>query len=132
MAYGRRDPSIFDAFTLSPLPYPVILILLMVLLLLGISWSFSYEDLIESTEEQLNWLLLATPIALLLLIRWISSVESFDGGIFGFYPGDRRRRGYAYVGEASEGSSPWGVAAVVVLLLVLVSFQSSFQDMWRP
>ena len=131
MAYGRREPSVFDAFTLSPLPYPVIFVLLVVLLLLGVSWSFTYEDLVESTEEQLNWLLLAAPLVLLLLIRWLASVDTLDVGFFGLYPSDRGRRGYNYAGQTSEGSSPWGVAAVVVVLLVLVSFQSTFQDMWR-
>ncbi|CAD6210436.1 unnamed protein product [Miscanthus lutarioriparius] len=32
----------------------------------------------------------------------------------------------------AEGSSPWGVAMVVLLLLVLASFHSTIQDMWRP
>jgi hypothetical protein len=30
----------------------------------------------------------------------------------------------------SEGSSPWGVAALIVVLLILVQFQSSFLDGW--
>ncbi|XP_062210581.1 uncharacterized protein LOC133912051 [Phragmites australis] len=129
--YGdrRAESSILEAFTLSPLPYPVILILLMVTLLLGVSWFFTYEDFIEEAAEQFSWALLAVPIALVLLIRWISSVDSFEG-YFGFYPSERRWRGYE--GAPAEGSSPWGVAMVVVLLLVLASFHSTFQDMWKP
>ncbi|GJN30894.1 hypothetical protein PR202_gb19239 [Eleusine coracana subsp. coracana] len=75
----RAESSLVEAFTLSPVPSPVILILLMVTLLLGVSWFFTYEDFIEEATEQLSWLLLAVPIALVLLIRWISSVESFEG-----------------------------------------------------
>lgn len=132
MAYDRRDSSVFDAFTLSPLPYPVLLILLMVFFLLGISWFFTYEEIIETTEEQVNWLLLVSPVVLVLVIRWLSSIERFEDTLLGsLLPYDGRRSNY-YINQPQEGSSPWGVAAVVVLLLILVSFQSSFQDMWKP
>ncbi|GJN08466.1 hypothetical protein PR202_ga26388 [Eleusine coracana subsp. coracana] len=103
----------------------------MVTLLLGVSWFFTYEDFIEEATEQLSWLLLAVPIALVLLIRWISSVDSFEG-YFGFYPSERRWRANRYDAGPAEGSSPWGVAMVVVLLLVLASFHSTFRDMWKP
>ncbi|KAK3151052.1 hypothetical protein QOZ80_3AG0241080 [Eleusine coracana subsp. coracana] len=127
----RAESSLVEAFTLSPVPSPVILILLMVTLLLGVSWFFTYEDFIEEATEQLSWLLLAVPIALVLLIRWISSVDSFEG-YFGFYPSERRWRANRYDAGPAEGSSPWGVAMVVVLLLVLASFHSTFRDMWKP
>ena len=134
--YDRRggEASIVEAFTLSPLPYPVILILVMVTLLLGVSWFFTYEDFIEEAAEQFSWILLGVPIALVLLIKWISSVDTFEG-YFGFYPTERRwggGGGYGYGGAPSEGSSPWGVAMVVLLLLVLASYHSTFTDMWKP
>ncbi|XP_062216192.1 uncharacterized protein LOC133916516 [Phragmites australis] len=130
-SYGdrRAESSVLEAFSLSPLPWPVILILLMVTLLLSVSWFFNYEDFIEEASEQFSWLLLAVPIALVLLIRWISSVDSFEGYL-GFYPSERRWGGYE--SAPAEGSSPWGVAMLVVLLLVLASFHSTFQDMWKP
>jgi hypothetical protein len=127
--YDRRDSSIVEAFTLSPLPYPVIMILGMVTLLLGVSWFFSYEDFMEDAAEQFSWILLGIPIALVLIIKWISSVDSFEG-YFGFYPTERRWGGYQ--GAPSEGSSPWGVAMVVVLLLVLATYHDTFTDMWKP
>jgi len=131
--YGDRRPesSIVEAFTLSPLPYPVILILLMVSLLLGVSWFFTYEDFIEEAAEQFSWALLAVPIALVLLIRWISSVDSFDGYFSGFFPSERRWRP-GYGSAPAEGSSPWGVAMLVLLLIVLASFHETIRDMWRP
>ncbi|KAL5210493.1 hypothetical protein ABZP36_006116 [Zizania latifolia] len=130
--YDRRgESSIVEAFTLSPLPYPVILILGMVMLLLGVSWFFTYEDFIEEAAEQFNWALLVVPIALVLLIKWISSVETFEG-YFGFYPTERRWNRGGYDAAAADGSSPWGVAMVVLLLLVLATFHSTFQDMWKP
>ncbi|KAL6867494.1 hypothetical protein ACP4OV_015518 [Aristida adscensionis] len=132
--YGDRrgaEAAIAEAFTLSPAPSPVILILTVVALLLGVSWFFSYEDFIEEASEQLSWALLAVPIALVLLIRWVSSVETFEG-YFGFYPSERRWRANRYDAAPAEGSSPWGVAMIVLLLLVLATFHSTFQDMWRP
>ncbi|KAK1273433.1 hypothetical protein QJS04_geneDACA017334 [Acorus gramineus] len=128
MAYGghRRSP-IFDAFTLSPLPYPVLLILLTVLLLLGLSWSFSYEEIVKSIEVQLNLTLLFAPVALLILIRCLPSVDD-AGAFFGLYPAHRR----AQVPRRKDGGggSPFGVAAAVVLLLIMAWFQSTFRDMW--
>ncbi|XP_072956829.1 uncharacterized protein [Typha angustifolia] len=129
MAYDRRQSSVFDTFSLSPVPYPVLLILLMVLLLLSLSWFFTFEDFMETAEEQMNWALLVIPVLLVIVIGWTSSIESFDG-LFGFYQNDRQRRPN-YEGR-QEGSSPWGVVAVIVLLLILVSFQPTFQDMWKP
>lgn len=130
--YGdrRAESSIVEAFTLSPLPYPVILVLLMVTLLLGASWFFTYDDFIEEASQQLSWALLGVPIALVLLIRWISSVDSFEGYL-GFYPRESRWKGRYERGPA-EGSSPWGVALLVILLLVLASFHSTIHDMWGP
>ncbi|KAI0500812.1 hypothetical protein KFK09_019029 [Dendrobium nobile] len=138
MAYGRRDPSIFDNFTLSPLPYPVLFILLMVIVLLLVSSYFNYEELLESAEEQMSFALLLTPLILLLLIRFLGSTDSlFDGsGPLGFvFPSDRRRtRSFYERGTQQEGggASPWGVAVAVVVLIVLASFRSSFEDMWGP
>ncbi|KAG0460674.1 hypothetical protein HPP92_020570 [Vanilla planifolia] len=133
MAYGRRDPSVFDNLTLSPLPYPVLLILAMVIVLLGFSWSFSYEDFVETAEEKMSWALLLVPVGLLLLIRLVSSA---DFGVRGFlFPFDRReyRRFYDSVWpQDAGGASPWGVAAALVVLIVLASFHSTFLDMWGP
>ncbi|KAK3412648.1 uncharacterized protein LOC104418910 [Eucalyptus grandis] len=130
MAYGRRSTasSISEAFTdLSPLPYPVLLILGLIFIFLGTSWYFSLEDFVESTEEQLGWILLAAPLVLLLLVRWLPTSMEDSAGFFATSPWDRRRRMYR---QPTEGSSPWGVAALIVLLLVLMQYQSAFQESW--
>ncbi|XVF67869.1 hypothetical protein PTKIN_Ptkin10aG0156500 [Pterospermum kingtungense] len=126
MAYYRRGDSIFDSFSLSPLPYPVLLILAVTSIFLGISWYVNYESVLETTEEQLSWGLFALPVVLLLLARWLSSMETSDM-LFGSSPWERRRRTHHL---PSEGSSPWGVAAFIVLLLVLVQYQSVFRESW--
>ncbi|GMY05534.1 Transmembrane protein [Fagus crenata] len=127
MAYGRStSSSIFDAFSLYPLPYPVILILAVISFFFGMSWYFSFEEAVESVETQMSWVLFATPVVLIFIVRWLSSMENSDM-FFGMSPWERRRRTHHI---PSEGSSPWGVAAFIVLLLVMVQFRSIFTDSW--
>ncbi|XP_078163507.1 uncharacterized protein LOC144558539 [Carex rostrata] len=130
MAYNdrRHQSSILDSFTLSPLPYPVILILGMVLFFLAISCFFTFGDFIEAAEEKISLALLAVPLVLILLIRWLSSIESFQG-LIGFYCNNRHH--LMNNDQLNEGgSSPWGVAALVVLILIMAFFHSTFRDMW--
>ncbi|KAK2434964.1 hypothetical protein P8452_31951 [Trifolium repens] len=125
MAYDRNS-SVLDGFTLNPLPYPVLLILAVIFIFLGTSWYLSYEEVVETAQEQLGWLLFATPVLLIFIVRLVSSME--DSGWFsGSSLWDSRGRTQQ---SPSEGSSPWGVAALIVVLLILVQFQSSFLDGW--
>ncbi|XP_039049449.1 uncharacterized protein LOC120190436 [Hibiscus syriacus] len=127
MAYYRRGDSIFDSFSLSPLPYPVLLILALASIFLGISWYVNHESLLETAKQQLSWVLFATPVVLILLARWLSSIDTRDMFLFGSSPWERRRRTHHL---PSEGSSPWTVAAFIVLLLILVQYQSVFRESW--
>ncbi|KAE8665150.1 putative Binding protein [Hibiscus syriacus] len=127
MANYRRGGSIFDSFSLSPLPYPVLLILAVTSIFLGISWYANYESVLETAEEQLSWVLFATPVLLILLARWFSSVDTSDMWLFSSSPWERRRRTHHL---PPEGSSPWAVAAFIVLLLILVQYQSVFRVSW--
>ncbi|KAG5047825.1 hypothetical protein JHK85_008928 [Glycine max] len=126
MGYGRsRASSVLDGFSLNPVPYPVLLILSLILLFLGISWYLSYEEVVEAAEEQLGWMLLATPVVLILVVRWLSSVDTSEWFFFNSSPWERRRRTHHF---PSEGSSPWGVAALILLVLVLLHYHSTFLD----
>lgn len=128
MAYGRsRASSVLEGFTLNPLPYPVLLILAVIFVFLGISWYVSYEEVVESAEEQLGWILFATPVVLILIVRWLSSMDTSESWLFRSSPWERRRRTHHV---PSEGSSPWGVAVLILLLLILVHFQSNFLESW--
>ncbi|EXB36835.1 hypothetical protein L484_003219 [Morus notabilis] len=128
MAYGKRSTStsILEGFSLNPLPYPVLLIMAVTFIFLGTKWYFSFEEVVESAEEQINWVLFVVPILLILIVRWLSSMEDSDS-LFGMSPWERRRRTHH---RPSEGSSPWGVAAFIVLLLILLQYQSIFRDSW--
>ncbi|CAL5328957.1 hypothetical protein CsSME_00009227 [Camellia sinensis var. sinensis] len=127
MAYRRSTASsIMEVFTLNPLPYPVLLILAVIFFFFGIQWYASYESVVETTEQNMGWVLLLIPVVLLFVVRWLSSLED-SNWLFGMSPFERRRRTHY---QPSEGSSPWGVAAVILLLLVMVQYQSSFLDGW--
>ncbi|XAR72736.1 hypothetical protein NMG60_11019476 [Bertholletia excelsa] len=129
MAYRRRTTTdaVSDVFSLNPPPFPVLLILALISVLLCLHWYASYESVLEDTQEIFGWALLAVPVVLILAVRWISGVEDFSGWPFATSPYERRRRTH---GVPAEGSSPWAVAAVIVVLLVLLQFQSSFHDSW--
>ncbi|XP_059654014.1 uncharacterized protein LOC132300796 [Cornus florida] len=128
MAYYARSrtSSILEVFTLNPLPYPVLLLLALITLLLGIQWFSSYEEVVETTEQNLGWVLFVIPVLILIAVRWLSTIENPER-FFVSSPYDRQRRTYK---RPSEGSSPWGVAAFIVLLLILVQYQSTFHDSW--
>ncbi|KAG2705888.1 hypothetical protein I3760_05G076800 [Carya illinoinensis] len=127
MAYRRSTASsILEVFSLNPLPYPVLLILAVISIFLGMSSYFSYEETVESVEEQMSWVLLATPVVLVIIVQWLSSLENPER-LFSRSPWDQRRRTHH---RPSEGSSPWGVAALIVLLLVMVQYRSIFVDSW--
>lgn len=77
----------------------------------------------------MGWLLMAAPLVLLFAVRWLSTWDNPPGWWFyGTSPWDRRRRNYNF--RAAEGSSPWGVAALILLLLVLMQYQSVFLESW--
>ena len=127
MAYGRsRTSAVLDGFTLNPLPYPVLLILALIFLFFAVSWYFSYEEVVETAEEQFGWVLFATPVVLILIVRWLSSMENSDWFSASLPWGSGRR---THQGP-SEGSSPWGVAALILVLLIMAQYQSNFLDSW--
>ncbi|KAG5239073.1 DNA (cytosine-5)-methyltransferase CMT [Salix suchowensis] len=115
--YGSRSDVIHDAFTLKPLPYPVLLIFAVISFLFWIPWYLNHKDIAETADTQVNWLILLVPVVIIAIVGWL----------FNMTPWDRRRRTYQ---QPSEGSSPWGVAAFIVLILFLVRYQSSGLESW--
>ncbi|CDO96951.1 unnamed protein product [Coffea canephora] len=119
--YSRRGPEWKQGWrgqtmaSLSLPPLPLLAIFAIVICLLSLPQSTSAATI------DLKLLLFSVPILLILLIR-----PSFSGGWFNF--------GTPKPGPGSSahqsGGFPWGVALLVVILVVLVSYQSSFQSMW--
>jgi hypothetical protein len=129
MSHRRSTASsILEVFSLNPLPYPVLFILALIFFFLGFQFYSDYEEAVESTEDSINWILIATPIVLLFAVKWLSGVENPER-IFGFglSPYERQRFPTNYF-QSDGGSSPWGVALIILLVLVLVQFQSTVQE----
>ncbi|PON55104.1 hypothetical protein PanWU01x14_190320 [Parasponia andersonii] len=61
----------------SPPLYPIVLFLSVVAILVALPWFFSQQPVIEveTPKLQINWALIVTPLLLLALVHWLSSVE---------------------------------------------------------
>lgn len=110
--------------SVSPPPVPVIVIFFIVVLLLYLSFSIDYNKQMERTMVGMKLLIFLLPVLLIFLAQWVS----VNGGLMMPY----QRGSTALDSVRTEGGSSWGVAALVVLMLVLLSFQSSFQSKWLP
>lgn len=85
--------------------------------------------MVASLFDKLKMAVMLLPVVLLLAFHvlrdneWVSFIGAF---------GERDYRPtQASHAPAGEGS-PWGVAMVLVLLIVMVSYKSSFDDRWFP
>ncbi|KAL6316555.1 hypothetical protein AAG906_018258 [Vitis piasezkii] len=121
----RRGPGWKDQAlaSVSPPPMPLLGIFIIVFLLLSLSSYLDYKVQVHRTVISLRLFLFLLPVILFLLARTIS--------VHGKFVIRLPKLGHNSIHRA--GSSPWGVAALVVLLLILVSYQSSLQSRWfRP
>ncbi|XP_021891161.1 uncharacterized protein LOC110809592 [Carica papaya] len=89
---------------------------------LGFSWYINYESKFEDILYQLKLFLMLSPFFLLLLVHLLSPA----GGFSFFLPLPEKDSLHR------AGGSPWGVAFLLVFLLVMVSYQSSLHERWFP
>ncbi|CAM0943793.1 unnamed protein product [Alopecurus aequalis] len=113
--------------------------------LLGAASLYSHcESAMEGLFDQLRVAVVLSPLVLLLAAqywtatgrRWRSSSSSSSllvasPVVSGEHPPWYEQQ-YQRDGGAGAGSSPWGVALALALVLLLVSCQSCFQDLWFP
>ncbi|KAF8779725.1 hypothetical protein HU200_002309 [Digitaria exilis] len=112
-------------------PLHLCFFLLVLLTFLCFSLYTSYESAAESFANQARILLMASPFALLLAVRLLSSVSG-EGGA-GRSVGDLLAVPMPERDSIHRaGGSPWGVGLLLVLLLVMVSYQSNFREKWFP
>lgn len=88
---------------------------------LGFSWYISYESIFEDFIDQMKLVLMASPLILLVIVHFLSSRETQF-----FIPLPERDSLHR------AGGSPWGVAALLVFLFYMISYQSSFKEKWFP
>ncbi|XVE60093.1 hypothetical protein DITRI_Ditri05aG0099300 [Diplodiscus trichospermus] len=105
---------------LSPPPLHLCFFVFVLFFVLGFSWYINYESKFEDFINQLKFFLMVTPVILLLLVHCLSGSVPFLNPLL---ERDSLHR---------AGGSPWGVALVLVFLLYMISYQSSFHERWFP
>ncbi|OIW11729.1 hypothetical protein TanjilG_20213 [Lupinus angustifolius] len=107
------------------LPLHLCFFLLTLFMFLGFSWYSNYENIFETMMEQVKLVLMVSPLLLLLVVHLLSNYG--DGGMLSsFIPLPERESLHR------AGGTPWGVGLVLVLLLFMISYHSSFQERWFP
>ncbi|OAY50580.1 uncharacterized protein LOC122723733 [Manihot esculenta] len=124
----RRGPGWKQGWTeqtlasVSPPPFPLLAIFFIIFLLLFVSSYFNFKDQMEHTVINFNLFLLFLPVLLILVAQVLSKCESF------IVPATKAEYGRI----RRSWDLPWGVVALVVVLLVMLSYQSSFRSVWSP
>lgn len=123
----RRGPEWKQGWTgqtlgsISSPPLHLLTIFGIVIVLLWFSQSTDYSAHLKHTAINFQLFLFLLPILLILFMASFST-----GGRFHF---PLLRQEYDSVNQRA-GGLPWGIAILVVLLLVLLSYQSSFHSKW--
>ncbi|CAL5088096.1 unnamed protein product [Urochloa decumbens] len=129
---GSLSSSSSSAAALE-VPLHLCFFLLVLLIFLFFSWYTSYESAAESFANQARILLMASPFALLLAVRLLSGVSGGGEGGVGRGVGDLLAVPMPERDSIHRaGGSPWGVGLLLMLLLVMVSYQSNFREKWFP
>ncbi|XP_073312527.1 uncharacterized protein [Primulina huaijiensis] len=130
----RRGPEWKQGWTdqtlasISAPPLPLVAVFSIVIFLLSLSQYSSYKEHVQNSVISFKLLLFLVPVFLIFFVR----SRPLSGGGFDLskfsQPGRQVRQ------EFSRGMAgfPWGMAVLVVVLLVLVSYQSRFQSKWFP
>ncbi|XP_061373309.1 uncharacterized protein LOC133315659 [Gastrolobium bilobum] len=132
----RRGPAWKQGWTINTLysisapPLQLLSIVGIVMFLLFVPSYINFKSTVQTTTVSFHVFLLVLPVVLIFIAYYISRcgtrlVLPVPPSFFG------RVRMRARTSETG-GSSPWGVAASVVLLLVLASYISNFRSMWSP
>uniref|UniRef100_A0ACD5XWD4 Uncharacterized protein n=1 Tax=Avena sativa TaxID=4498 RepID=A0ACD5XWD4_AVESA len=138
-SYGNGGSSTTSAsgqhLQAPELPLHLCFFLLVLSVFLGFSWYMSYESVAETFADQGRILLMVSPLALLLAVRLLSGADNNGDG--GHGQGHGRRVDQLMSMSMPErdsihraGGSPWGVGLLLLLLIVMVSYQSNFRDRW--
>ncbi|EEF28770.1 uncharacterized protein LOC8276115 [Ricinus communis] len=78
-----------------------------------------YDAIMSTASELLERLLVISPLVLVIAVHWLSSGSHFSIPMPGSEPGAFHR----------AGGSPWGVACVLALLFLLISYQPSLHSL---
>ncbi|OEL32350.1 hypothetical protein BAE44_0006628 [Dichanthelium oligosanthes] len=135
----------YDQTTATYLPAPApratsfhLCVFLATAALLGATSFYSrYGSAVESLVDQVRFAVVLSPLLLLLAVQYwaaTSGARTRGGGVSSLLLGDQPSwYGGGWGQQHRDGSSsPWGVALALALVLLLVSYQSCFRDLWFP
>lgn len=126
----RRGPEWKQGWTsqmaasISPPPFHLLTIFAIVMVLLWLSQYAGYKAQVQQTAVNFQLFLFLLPVLLILLMA------TYSTSWWSNFQLRRMQQGTPTQQAAASGGSPWGVAIFVVLLLVLLSYQSSFHSKW--
>ncbi|KAF8406565.1 hypothetical protein HHK36_008653 [Tetracentron sinense] len=106
--------------SISAPPLPLLAIFAIIILFLSLSQYAGYKANMHHNMVNFQIFLFLLPVLLIFILRSMST-----NGRFVF-----RLPRPQHDSIHRAGSSPWGVAVLVVVLLVMVSYQSSFHSKW--
>ncbi|KAM1152411.1 hypothetical protein ACFX2J_034846 [Malus domestica] len=130
----RRGPQWKQGWTgqtltsISAPPLHLLTIFAIVIAFLCLSQYTDYKSQMQHTTINAHLFLISLPIFLIFLVASYSSISSTGWFNSGYRPS--QREAVQRAGRGGSSSSPWGVAILLVLLLVLVSYQSSVHSKW--
>ncbi|KAM7472427.1 hypothetical protein LguiA_010610 [Lonicera macranthoides] len=111
----------------DPLPRQLCFFLLTLFMFICFIWYINYESIFEGLFDHLKFLLILSPLALLLVVHLLNTFDDTDGGRSLFFFSMPEKDSFN-----RAGGTPWGVGFILVLLLFLVSYQSNFRERWFP
>lgn len=123
MALFYPSDSYYHRQQYPPIPIKFWFFLIVFVLVLCFSWYINYESKVEDFLSKIKLYLLLTPVVLLLLMHCLSSLDPHR--VPSVIPLPERESVHR------DGGSPWGVAALLILLIYLVSYQPKSQH-WFP
>ncbi|CAM8910264.1 hypothetical protein QQ045_033212 [Rhodiola kirilowii] len=106
-------------------PLHLCIIISLVFLLLGFSWYINYESMMEERMDKFKLFFMLSPLLLLLVVRFLPANNDQLNVPFNIRLPDQESIHRA-------GGTPWGVAALLVVLLCMVSHQTSLRESWFP
>ncbi|EXC00988.1 hypothetical protein L484_016054 [Morus notabilis] len=108
--------------SLTAPPLPLLAIVGIVVVLLSVSSYANYKSQMQKTVIGFRLFLLLLPLVLIFVAHSVTK--------YGTVLVVRPRTKHEAVSEG--GGTPWGVVVLLVVLAVLISYQSYFQSKWWP
>ncbi|KAJ0020213.1 hypothetical protein Pint_31346 [Pistacia integerrima] len=116
-----QNSSYLDYLHYFSLPLHLFFFILILFFVIGLSWYISYESKLEDMVNLVKLFLMLSPLLLVLLVHCLA------GGLPFFLPLPAEKDSLH-----RAGGSPWGVAALLVFLFFMISYQSSLLKRWFP